>query len=62
MKLAQHIDLNTKTKTVTIDGEPFEYYLACEPIVVTLEENALPTITFTLLADDITITREGEGR
>lgn len=55
LKLAQHIDLNTDTKVLTIDGEPFGYYLADEPVIVTIDSNSIPTIDIRLIAEHITV-------
>ena len=58
-KLAKHIDVNVDTKRLTIDGEVFGYYLAAEPLTaeIDLDKGALHTLTVTLIAEHVTVTR-----
>jgi hypothetical protein len=55
-KLAEHIDVDMNTKRVTIDGQPFGYYVALEPITVEVGQDQLGSVTFTVLANRVTVT------
>ena len=53
--LAKHIEVNTETGDLTIDGVPFGYYLADEPVIVTAGTNMARLVTVTILAEHVTI-------
>jgi hypothetical protein len=56
VRLAEHIDVDMKTKRITIDGEPFGYYLAVAPVTVEVGQDQIGTVTFTVLANRVTVT------
>lgn len=55
--IPKHIDLDLEAGVLSVDGEPVANCIAREPITTVHDVAGLDSITITLLADHVTVTR-----
>jgi len=56
LKIAEEISINTTTGVLLIDGEPFGYYLAKEPVEISIPgPHDISKVTITILTDHVTV-------
>lgn len=58
--LARHVGIEPGG-AITVDGEPFPWLVAREPMAVHLDPEGVSTVRLTLLADSVTITPKPES-
>lgn len=67
MKIAGHVNIDLSTEgaeSITVDGEPFPWYLTEGPIQAEIERNAMAVVWLPVPCDRVTFTdrfANGEG-